>query len=149
MQEDRTIFLDDLQWLGERQARLGRSGKKRRRTSRTATGRERQSTSQDGTGKINVTGTSRPNLPRIPEGWRASKLAQIGSRTVAYRFVQTKPREMSMKSLISRAMYHPLIALSMFYLTELMRNVDYSPAGAMLVLAAKSMSRVVNLFNKR
>jgi len=80
--------------------------------------------------------------------WRASRLAQIGSRTVAYRFVQTKPREMSMKSLISRAMYHPLIALSMFYLTDLLQNGDYSLGGALLVLAAKSMSRVVSFFNK-
>jgi hypothetical protein len=88
------------------------------------------------------------NLPRIPEAWRASKLAQIGSRAVAYRFGQTKPREMPMKSLISRAMCHPLVALSMFFLTELLHNADYSPAGALLVLAAKSMSRVVRLFNK-
>ncbi len=67
---------------------------------------------------------------------------------MAYRFVQTKPREMSMKSLISRAMYHPLIALSMFYLTDLLQNGDYSLGGALLVLAAKSMSRVVSFFNK-
>jgi hypothetical protein len=78
----------------------------------------------------------------------ASRLAQIGSRTVVYRFGQTKQREMPMKNLISRAMYHPLIALSMFYLTDLMHHVDYSLAGALFVLAAKSMSRVVNLFNK-
>jgi len=63
-------------------------------------------------------------------------------------FAQTKQREMPMKRLISRAMYHPLIALSMFYLTDLMHHVDYSPAGALLVLAAKSMSRIVSLFNK-
>ncbi|MFL9912817.1 hypothetical protein PQR75_44155 [Paraburkholderia fungorum] len=59
-----------------------------------------------------------------------------------------KLREMPMKSLISRAMYHPLIALSMFYLTDLMHHADYSVSGALLVLAAKSMSRVVSLFNK-
>jgi len=53
-----------------------------------------------------------------------------------------------MKRLISRAMYHPLIALSMFYFIDLMYNVDYSPTSALLVLAAKSMSRVVNVFNK-
>jgi hypothetical protein len=53
-----------------------------------------------------------------------------------------------MKRLISRAMYHPLIALTLFYLIDLMHNVDYSPTGALLVLAAKSMSRVVSLFNK-
>jgi hypothetical protein len=55
---------------------------------------------------------------------------------------------MPMKNLISRAMYHPLIALSMLNLTDLMHHVDYSLAGALFVLAAKSMSRVVSLFNK-
>jgi hypothetical protein len=53
-----------------------------------------------------------------------------------------------MKRQISRAMYHPLIALSMFYLIDLLHIVDYSPTGALLVLAAKSISRVVSLFNK-
>jgi len=53
-----------------------------------------------------------------------------------------------MKHLLSRAMYHPLIALSMFYLIDLLHNVDYSLAGALLVLAARSISRVVGLFNK-
>ncbi|CAB3647416.1 hypothetical protein LMG24238_00866 [Paraburkholderia sediminicola] len=53
-----------------------------------------------------------------------------------------------MKRLINRAMYHPLVALSMFSLIDLMFNVDYSVSGALLVLAAKSMSRVVSLFNK-
>jgi hypothetical protein len=53
-----------------------------------------------------------------------------------------------MKRQISRAMYHPLIALPMFYLIDLLHNVDYSPTGALLVLAAKSISRVVSLFNK-
>jgi hypothetical protein len=148
LQEDRTSFLDALQWTGEPSARLGRSDKKRRRTGRTATGCERQSSSQDGAWQISVIRTSQPNLPRIPEAWRTTKLAQIGSRTVTYRFGQTKPREMPMKSLISRAMYHPLIALSIFYLTDLMHHVDYSLSGALLVLAAKSMSRVVSLFNK-
>jgi len=42
-----------------------------------------------------------------------------------------------MKRLICRAMYHPFIALSTLYLIELMHNVDYSVAGALLVLAAK------------
>jgi hypothetical protein len=55
---------------------------------------------------------------------------------------------MSMKSLISRAMYHPLIALSLFYLIDLMHNVGYSVAGALLVLAARSLSRVMSLFSK-
>lgn len=53
-----------------------------------------------------------------------------------------------MKRLISRATRYPLIALSMFYLIDLLHNVDYSASGALLVLAAKSMSRVVSLFNK-
>jgi hypothetical protein len=89
-----------------------------------------------------------PTLPQIPEAWRTSKLAQISSRTATYRFGQTKQREMPMKHLLSRAMYHPLIALSMFYLIDLLHNVDYSLAGALLVLAARSISRVVGLFNK-
>ena len=53
-----------------------------------------------------------------------------------------------MKSLISRAMYHPFIALSTFYLTDMMYNVDYSLSGALLLLAAKSMSRLLSLLNK-
>jgi hypothetical protein len=53
-----------------------------------------------------------------------------------------------MKSLIDRAMYHPLIALSLFYLTDLMYHVDYSPGGALLVLAMRSVSRVMNLLHK-
>ena len=53
---------------------------------------------------------------------------------------------MPVKRLISRAMYHPLIALSTFYLIDLMQNVDYSVAGALLVPIAKFMSRVVSHF---
>lgn len=53
-----------------------------------------------------------------------------------------------MKRLLSRAMYYPVIGLSMLYVTELMYNVDYSLGGALFVLAAKSMSRVMSLFNK-
>ena len=53
-----------------------------------------------------------------------------------------------MKRLITRAMFHPLIALSMLHLLDLMYHVDYSPASAVLVIAAKSMSRVVRLLNK-
>jgi len=49
LQEDRAIFLDARQWLGESSASLGRSGTKRRRTGRTATAFEMQSSSQDGT----------------------------------------------------------------------------------------------------
>ncbi|CAB3806473.1 hypothetical protein LMG27177_06084 [Paraburkholderia fynbosensis] len=55
---------------------------------------------------------------------------------------------MPMKRLISLAMYHPFVALSVFYLTNLMCNVDYSLSGALLVLAAKSTSRLLSLFNK-
>jgi hypothetical protein len=54
-----------------------------------------------------------------------------------------------MKSLLSRVMYHPLVAVSALCLIELMHNVDYSVAGALLVLAAKSMSRVLSLFHRR
>ncbi|MDR5755274.1 MULTISPECIES: hypothetical protein [unclassified Caballeronia] len=35
-----------------------------------------------------------------------------------------------------------------FYLIDLLHNVDYSPTGALPVLAAKSTFRVVNLFDK-
>jgi len=107
-----------------------------------------QSGSQDGTQQISVIRIPQPILPRILEAGRASRLAQIGPRTVVYRFVQTKQCEMPMKSLISRAMYHPLIAISMFHVIDVMHNVGYSLAGALLVLAARSMSRVVSRFNK-
>jgi hypothetical protein len=53
-----------------------------------------------------------------------------------------------MKSLISRAIYHPLIALPMFYLTDLMCRVDCQPSGALLVLVAKTTSRFVRLLNR-
>ncbi|MEX3635200.1 hypothetical protein [Paraburkholderia sp. BR14320] len=53
-----------------------------------------------------------------------------------------------MKSLISRAIYHPIIALSVFYLVDVMHHVDYSVAGALLVLTTKTVSRVLSLFNK-
>jgi hypothetical protein len=50
-----------------------------------------------------------------------------------------------MKSLISRVMYHPFIARSSFYLTDLMCNVDYSLSGALLLLVSESMSRLLSL----
>ncbi|WP_233859045.1 hypothetical protein [Paraburkholderia sp. HD33-4] len=53
-----------------------------------------------------------------------------------------------MKRLINRAIYHPIIALSVIYVADVMHHVDYSVAGASLVLAAKAMSRVLSLFNK-
>ena len=64
------------------------------------------------------------------------------------RFPQMKQGEKPMKRLVSRAIHHPSIAISMFYLTDLMCNVDCSPSGALLVLAAKSMSRLLRLLNK-
>lgn len=53
-----------------------------------------------------------------------------------------------MKRLISNALYHPVIALSMLYLADLMHHVDYSLSGALLVLAARSTSRLMGLFTK-
>jgi hypothetical protein len=53
-----------------------------------------------------------------------------------------------MKRLITLAMYHPVIALSTLYLTTLMCHVDYSVSGALFVLAAKSASRLLGLFQK-
>lgn len=53
-----------------------------------------------------------------------------------------------MKSLITRALYHPLVALSVFHLTDAMHNVDASPAGVLLALLAKLMSRALSVFNK-
>jgi hypothetical protein len=53
-----------------------------------------------------------------------------------------------MKSLICRAMYHPFIAQSSFFLTDLMCKVDYSLSGALLVLISKSMSRLLSLLSK-
>jgi len=147
-QEDRPIFLDAAQWSGQPSARRGGSGKKRRRTDRTTKGSERQSSSQDGKGQLSVILARQPDLPRLLEAWRTFRLAQIGSRTVAHRFGQTTQREMPMKRLITRAMHQPLIALCMFHVIDLMHNVDYSPSSALLVLAAKSMSRVMSLFNK-
>ncbi|WP_233836456.1 hypothetical protein [Paraburkholderia sp. ZP32-5] len=53
-----------------------------------------------------------------------------------------------MKSLINRAIYHPIIALSVFYLADVMHRVDYNVSGALLVLAAKTISRVFSMFNR-
>ena len=41
-----------------------------------------------------------------------------------------------MESLINRAIYHPLVALPLFYLTDLMCNLDSSLAAAALVMAS-------------
>jgi hypothetical protein len=88
---------------------------------------------------------------KIFHGFRnhaAPSIVRIGSSKVTCQFAQTKQGETPMKSLVSRAMYHPFIALSMFYLTDLMFRADYSPSGALLVLAAKTMSRLLRLLNK-
>jgi hypothetical protein len=53
-----------------------------------------------------------------------------------------------MKSLLSRAIYYPSIALLMFCLTSLMCSVDYSPSSALLALTAKTLSRLLRLLNK-
>jgi len=50
-----------------------------------------------------------------------------------------------MKRLITRAICHPLFVLSTLYLIELMHNVDYSVVSALLVVAARTMSRMVAL----
>jgi hypothetical protein len=41
-----------------------------------------------------------------------------------------------MESLINRAIYHPLVTLPMFYLTDLMCKLDCSLAAAALVTAS-------------
>jgi hypothetical protein len=53
-----------------------------------------------------------------------------------------------MENLISRAIYHPLVALPTFYLTNLMCNVDYSLVGALFVLAAGSTFQLVRLSSR-
>jgi hypothetical protein len=42
-----------------------------------------------------------------------------------------------MSKLVNSALYHPSVAGPMFYLTDLMVVVDYSLAGAAMVLTAK------------
>jgi hypothetical protein len=51
-----------------------------------------------------------------------------------------------MESLINRAIYHPLVTLPLFYLTDLMCNLDCSLAAAALVMAstfAFDLSRIL------
>ncbi|CAB3782004.1 hypothetical protein [Pararobbsia alpina] len=50
-----------------------------------------------------------------------------------------------MEDLISRAIYHPLVALPSFYLTNLMCNVDNSLLSALMVLAVGSTFRLARL----
>jgi hypothetical protein len=64
------------------------------------------------------------------------------------QFAQKRQGETPMKSLISRAICHPFIALSMLYLTDLMCRVDCQPSGALLVLVAKTTSRFLRLLNR-
>jgi hypothetical protein len=53
-----------------------------------------------------------------------------------------------MEDLISRAIYHPLVALPTFYLTDLMCNVDYSLVGALLVLVSASTLPLARLSSR-
>lgn len=53
-----------------------------------------------------------------------------------------------MKCLISRVMYHPMVALSVFYLADVMHHVDYSVFGAFLVLSVRTVSRIFSAFNR-
>ncbi len=53
-----------------------------------------------------------------------------------------------MKDPISRAIYHPLVALPTFYLTDLMCSVDYSLVGALLVLASASTFRLARFLSR-
>ena len=53
-----------------------------------------------------------------------------------------------MEDLISRAIYHPLVALPAFYLTDLMCNVDYSLVSAFLVLASGLTFRLARLLSR-
>lgn len=53
-----------------------------------------------------------------------------------------------MKDLISRAIYHPIVALPMFYLTDLMCSVDCSLVGAFLVLASAITFRLALLLSR-
>jgi hypothetical protein len=147
-QEGRTIFLDAPKWQCEPQGKTWTIGQK---TSTRGQDGNRLRQAKFVIGR-DVTDRRHPYFAAKPSTDSGSPACL---QTCADRFTHsglpvraTKQREMPMKRLISRAMYHPLIALSMFYLTDLMHNVDYSPAGAVLVLAAKSMSHVVRLFNK-
>lgn len=47
-----------------------------------------------------------------------------------------------MEDLINRAIYHPFVALPMFYLTDLMCDVDCSLAVAALVIASTFVFRL-------
>ncbi|SAL24497.1 hypothetical protein AWB70_01333 [Caballeronia cordobensis] len=48
-----------------------------------------------------------------------------------------------MKRLTAQVMYHPLVALSSLYLTELMSRPDLGLSGTLFMLATRSISRIV------
>jgi hypothetical protein len=54
-----------------------------------------------------------------------------------------------MESLINRAIYHPSVALPVFYLTDLMCNLDSSLAAALLVIASTVALRLARMLEKR
>ena len=54
-----------------------------------------------------------------------------------------------MEFLINRAIYHPLVALPMFYLTDLMCNLDCSLAAAALVMASTFAFRLSRILETR
>jgi hypothetical protein len=54
-----------------------------------------------------------------------------------------------MESLINRVIYHPLVALPMFYLTDLMCNLDSSLAAALLVIASTVALGLARMLEKR
>ncbi len=54
-----------------------------------------------------------------------------------------------MKCLISRVIHHPMVALSVFYVADVMHHVDYSVSGALLVLTAKTVSRIFSVLNRQ
>ena len=49
-----------------------------------------------------------------------------------------------MKRLTAQVIFHPFVALSTLYLTELLSRSDFGLSGTLFVLATKSLSRIVN-----
>jgi hypothetical protein len=54
-----------------------------------------------------------------------------------------------MESLINRAIYHPLVTLPVFYLTDLMCNLDSSLAAALLIMVSSLALRLARMLEKR
>jgi hypothetical protein len=54
-----------------------------------------------------------------------------------------------MESLINRAIYHPSVALPVFYLTDLMCNLDSSLAAALLIMVSSLALRLARMLEKR